>query len=131
MKGLAFAPVTSATALVGAVVPALAAGAGLDRWRFQGIFVERSDTSGNGDTLIFKDGRVRSKACGRHGDADAPYKATGAGEAVFFEAETESPRYRRLLWTRTVRDGKPDATATAISRGKAPVENRVVAGEKR
>lgn len=131
MKGLAFAPVMSAAALISAVVPALAAGAGLDGRRFEGISKERGNTSGNADTPIFKDGQFRSTACDRYGCADAPYKATAAGEAIFFEAETESPRYGRLLWTRTVRDGTLDATATAISRGKAPVENWVVAGEKR
>lgn len=68
MKGLAFPQVMSAAALVSAVVPAVAAGAGLDG---------------------------------------------------------------RLLWKGTIRDGKLDATAAAISGGKAPVQNWVVAGEKR
>lgn len=131
MKGLPFAAVMFAAALVSAVVPALAAGAGLDGLRFEGVFIEHGKTAGDADTLTFKDGRFRSTACDRYGYADAPYKATEAGEAIFFEAETESPRYGRLLWKGTVRDGKLDATATAISRGRAPVENWVVAGEKR
>jgi hypothetical protein len=95
------------------------------------VFIERGRTSGDADTLIFKDGRFRSTACDRYGYADAPYKATAAGDTVMFEAETESPRYGRLLWKGTIRDGKLDATATAIRTGKAPVENWVVAAEKK
>jgi hypothetical protein len=131
MKGIRF-PVMLATAvLVGVVVPALAAAAGLDGRRFEGVFIERGKTSGDADTLIFENGRFRSTACDRYGYADAPYKATGGGDVIFFETETESPRYGRLLWKGAVRDGKLDATATTVSQGKAPVENWVVAGEKK
>jgi len=114
-----------------ALLPALADASGLDGRRFDGVFIERGKTSGDADTLIFKDGRFRSTACDRYGYSDAPYKATAAGDALQFEAETESPRYGRLLWKGVVRDGKLDATAVAVRQGKPPVENWVVAGEKR
>jgi hypothetical protein len=114
-----------------AFAPALALAGGLDGRRFEGVFIERGKTSGDADTLIFKDGRFRSTACDRYGYADAPYKATAAGDALMFETETESPRYGRLLWKGTIRDGKLDATAISIRAGKAPVENWVVAAEKK
>jgi len=48
-----------------------------------------------------------------------------------FEAETESARYGKLLWKGTVRGEKLDATAMSIRSGKTPVENWVVAAEKK
>ncbi len=113
------------------LLPALALGNSLDGRRFDGVFIERGKTSGDADTLSFKDGRFRSSACDRYGYSDAPYKSTAAGDAVHFEAETESPRYGKLLWKGVIRDGKLDASAMSIRQGKAPVENWVVAGEKR
>jgi hypothetical protein len=53
------------------------------------------------------------------------------GDSVHFEAETDSSRYGKLIWKGIVRDGKLDATAIAVRSGKAPVENWVVAGEKK
>jgi hypothetical protein len=103
----------------------------LDGRRFDGVFLERGKTSGDADTLIFKDGRFRSTACDRYGYSDAPYRATVQGEAVVFETETESPRYGKLVWKGVVRDGKLDATAVAVRSGKSPVENWIVAGEKK
>lgn len=109
---------------------AVAAGP-LDGRSFQGVFLERGKTSGDADTLIFNDGRFRSTACDKYGYSDAPYRATVQGDVVHFETETQSPRYGKLVWKGVVRDGKLDATATAIRGGKAPVENWVVAGESK
>ena len=102
----------------------------LDGRRFEGVFIERGKTSGDADTLIFKDGRFRSTACDRYGYSEAPYKSANAGDAVQFEAETESPKYGRLVWKGIIRGSKLDATATMVRTGKAPVENWVVAAEK-
>lgn len=114
-----------------AVAPALSPAADLDGRRFEGVFIERGKTSGDADTLIFNDGRFRSTACDRYGYSDAPYKAIAAGDTMTFEAETESPRYGKLRWKGWVREGRLDATATSIRAGKAPVENWVVAGERK
>lgn len=103
----------------------------LDGRSFHGVFIERGKTSGDADTLTFKDGRFRSSACDKYGYSDAPYRATAQGDVVQFETETESPRYGRLVWKGVVRDGKLDAVATAIRSGKPPVENWVVAGERK
>ena len=82
------------------------------------------------DTIVFKDGRMRSAACDRFGYTDAPYKATARTDGIAFEAETESIKYGRLVWRGVVRDGKLDATATMLRQGKPPVENWVVAASK-
>lgn len=113
------------------LLPALAVGNSLDGRHFDGVFIERGKTSGDADTISFKAGHFRSSACDRYGYTAAPYRASAQGDAVWFEAETESPRYGKLLWKGVVRDGKLDATALAIRQGRAPVENWVVAGEKK
>ena len=109
---------------------ALAEPGALDGKTFQGLFIERGKTSGDADTLTFKDGRFRSSACDRFGYSDAAYKATPAGDAIAFEAETESAKYGRLAWKGVIRNGKLDATAISLRQGKPPVENWVVAGSK-
>ena len=117
---------------VAAVVPASVAHAGnLDGRSFQGVFLERGKTSGDADTLIFKDGRFRSTACDKYGYSDAAYKATAEGDATRFEAETESKKYGKLLWNGVVRGGKLDATVMMMQPGKSAIENWVVAAEKK
>ncbi len=43
----------------------------LDGRKFEGVFIERGKTSGDADTITFKDGRFRSSACDRYGYSDA------------------------------------------------------------
>ena len=118
-------------AIAAAALPAAPALAGnIDGRSFQGVFLERGKTSGDEDTLIFKDGRFRSTACDRYGYSDAPYTATAAGDALRFQAETVSPKYGKLLWSGTIRGGKLDATVMMLQPGKSAVENWVVAAEK-
>jgi hypothetical protein len=113
-----------------AVFPAFAESAALDGRTFEGVFIQRGKTSGDADTLVFKDGRFRSTACDRYAYSDAAYKVSAAGDATRFEAETLSPKYGRLLWTGVVRGGKLDATAVMVRDGKSNIENWVVAAEK-
>jgi len=101
----------------------------LDGRRFEGVFLQRGKTAGDADTLTFAGGRFRSSACDRYGFGDAPYRATAQGDAITFEAETESVKYGKLVWRGTVHGDKLDATALMQgASGKAPVENWVVAG---
>ena len=109
-------------------LPALAQGTPLEGRRFDGVFIQRGKTSGDADTLTFQGGRFRSSACDRYGYSDAPYRATALGDAIAFEAETESPKYGKLVWRGVVRGDKLDATATMPREGKSPIENWVVAG---
>jgi len=108
--------------------PVFAQSASLDGRRFDGVFIERGKTSGDADALIFQGGRFRSRACDRYGYSDAAYRATMQGDAIAFEAETESAKYGKLIWKGIVRGDKLDATATMVRNGKPPVENWVVAG---
>lgn len=119
-----------ALTLMSITLPALASET-LDGKRFEGVFMERGKTSGDADTLTFRDGKFRSSACDKYGYSDAIYKTSTQGETTVFEAETESARYGKLLWKGTVRGEKLDATALAIRSGKAPVEKWVVAAEKK
>lgn len=118
-------------AISASVVPAAPAVAqGLDGRTFQGVFLERGKTSGDADTLTFKNGRFRSSACDRYGYSDAPYKATTVGDTLRFETETQSAKYGKLVWNGTIRGDKLDATVMMVrGDGKAPTENWVVAGE--
>ena len=119
-------------AVAAAMVPSTPALAnGLDGRSFNGVFLERGKTSGDADTLIFKDGRFRSTACDRYGYSDAAYRTSKEGDALRFEAETQSPKYGKLVWNGVVRGGKLDATVMMMQPGKEPKENWVVAGEKK
>lgn len=123
--------------LLGALALAAAAAAGavqaqqstpLEGRRFDGVFIQRGKTSGDADTLTFQGGRFRSSACDRYGYGDAPYRISQQGDTVVFEAETESPKYGKLIWRGTVRGDKLDATAMMPREGKSAIENWVVAG---
>ena len=80
--------------------------------------MERGKTSGDADTLTFRDGRFRSSACDKYGYSDAAYKANTQGDTTVFEAETESARYGKLLWKGTVRGEKLDATVMSLRSGR-------------
>jgi hypothetical protein len=118
----------SATALL-AAQPAFAQE--LDGKRFEGIFLPKGKTRGDADTLSFRNGRFHSSACDAYGYSDAPYRTMSDGNAIRFEAETESAKHGKLRWTGYVRGDKLDATAVMVKDGKAPVENWVAAGLKK
>ena len=127
-----FTSLLGAVALVAAAVPPSTASAqSLDGRTFQGVFLERGKTSGDADTITFKDGRFRSSACDRYGYSDAAYKVVPAGDTMRFEAETQSAKYGKLLWNGVIRGDKLDATVMMVQDGKKPTENWVVAGEKK
>ena len=103
----------------------------LDGKQFQGVFLEKGKLSGESDRITFTNGRFRSSACDRYGYSDAAYQSSAAGDAIAFEAETNSPKYGKLRWRGVVRGDKLDATATMLREGKPPVEHWVVAGAPR
>jgi hypothetical protein len=109
--------------------PARAEASGLDGRTFDGVVLERGKTSGDADTIIFKDGRFRSTACDQYGYGDGPYSASVTGDTITFEAETESPKYGKLLWKGQVRGQKLDGVMTMVRDGKAAGEKWLVAGE--
>jgi len=102
----------------------------LDGRNFDGVVLECGKTAGDADTIIFKGGRFRSSACDRYEYGDGPYTASAAGDAIAFEAQTESPKYGRLLWRGVVRGRRLDGTLTMVRDGKTLGEKWVLAGEK-
>jgi hypothetical protein len=101
----------------------------LDGRRFVGIVLECGKTQGDADTIVFKDGRFRSSACDRYDYGDGPYTATAVDGAVAFRAETESPKYGKLLWQGLVRGRRLDGTLTMVREGKTLGEKWLLAGE--
>jgi hypothetical protein len=126
LRSLLHPPLRMAAA---AETPAASRGA-LDGRSFDGIVLERGKTSGDADTLIFKDGRFRSTACDRYEYGDGPYTATRTGDAIAFEAQTESPKYGQLQFKGVVRGPRLDGTLTMIRDGRAVGEKWILAGEK-
>ena len=102
--------------------PASASRAALDGRSFDGIVLECE--------ITFKDGRFRSTACDQYGYGDGPYSATPSGETVVFEAETESPKYGKLLWNGVVRGPRLDGTMTMVRDGRPAGEKWILAGER-
>jgi hypothetical protein len=132
MRRLVLGALFGAAGWAGRVRDAQAQALALDGRRFDGVFIQRGKTKGDADILTFSGGRFRSSACDRYGYGDAPYRTSVQGDAVVFEAETESPKYGKLIWRGTVRGDKLDATALMRrDDGKPPVENWVAAAASR
>jgi hypothetical protein len=102
----------------------------LDGRTFEGVVIERGKTSGDADTIIFKDGRFRSTACDQYGYGDGAYTISKSGDTIAFEAQTESPQYGKLLWKGVVNGKKLDGTMTMVRDGKATGEKCLLAGER-
>ena len=116
--------------MAGTAAAGQASRAALDGRNFDGIVLKCGETSGDADTLTFRDGRFRSSACDPYGYGDGAYTATRSGESIAFEAETESAQYGKLLWKGVVRGPRLDGTMTMIRDGQAAGEKWVLAGEK-
>jgi hypothetical protein len=101
----------------------------LDGRKFVGVVLECGKTEGDADTLTFKDGRFRSDACDRYEYGDGSYTVTAADGAVSFAAQTESPKYGKLVWQGVVRGKRLDASFTMVRDGKTLGEKWVLAGE--
>ena len=101
----------------------------LDGRSFHGIVLEAGKTAGDADTLVFAGGRFRSTACDGYGYGDGAYTARRDGDRIQFDAETESPRWGRLLWRGTVTGQRLDGTLTMVRDGAAAGEKWVLAGE--
>lgn len=101
----------------------------LDGRRFDGIVLEPGKTSGDADTITFERGRFRSSGCDRYGYGDGAYTASESAGEIRFDAETESPKYGKLLWRGVVRGARLDGMLTMVRDGVAVGEKWVVAGE--
>jgi hypothetical protein len=101
----------------------------LDGRTFEGVVLECGKSSGDAETITFRNGRFHSSACKQYGYVDAPYKASGPQEALAFEVECESPQYGKLLWSGVVRGQRLDGTLVMMRDGKPAGEKWVLAGE--
>ena len=101
----------------------------LDGRTFSGVVLECGKTSGDAETITFRNGRFDSSACKAYGYGDGPYTAAAAADGLAFEAQTESPQYGRLVWKGVVRGARLDGTLTMLKDGKPAGEKWVVAGE--
>jgi hypothetical protein len=101
----------------------------LDGRTFEGVVLECGKTSGDAETITFRNGRFHSSACKAYGYGDGPYKASAAQDGLAFEAETESAQYGKLVWRGVVRGPRLDGTLTMMREGKPAGEKWVIAGE--
>lgn len=69
------------------------------------------------DVITFAEGKLHSSACDQYGFGKGAYRATSAGEAVSFEAETQSEKDGRLVWKGTVRGTDIEGTFVHYRKG--------------
>ena len=101
-----------------------ASGGGLlDGKSYHGLFIEKGNSTGDPDTLVFANGRFRSTACDQYGYGDAVYSAIDSGGTIHFNAETQSPRYGKLVWKGEVTGDKLKGDILMVQDGKPPIEN--------
>lgn len=86
-----------------------AAGGLLDGHRFLGPTGAEGRAANHDDYVIFDAGRFLSAGCARWGFGDAPYRAWRDGDAVRFQAVTESSSTGELAWEGVVREGRIEA----------------------
>jgi hypothetical protein len=94
----------------------------LDGKTFAGVMGEAGKDKGDGDELIFKDGKFSSEACEKYGFGDAPYTATVSGDTTTFEADTVSAKEGKMKWTGTLTGDELTGTTVWTKEGQAPVE---------
>jgi hypothetical protein len=90
---------------------ALAQAAALDGKAFVAdAGLKGKDADEKGDVITFRDGKFHSSACDQWGYGKGAYRASAAGDAVSFEAETTSEKDGRLVWKGTVRGDTIEGT---------------------
>jgi len=107
------------------------AGAGaLDGKTFAGEYGKTWKKAEGRDELIFEDGRFRSTACDQYKFGDAAYTTAPDGDAIRFEAETESPKYGRMKWSGRVQGNVLDGNFTWIKKNNKTVDYWIKARRK-
>jgi hypothetical protein len=69
------------------------------------------------DVITFNGGKFHSSACDQWGFNKGDYKVSSSGEAVAFEAETQSEKDGRLVWKGTVRGDVIEGTFVHYKKG--------------
>jgi len=63
-----------------------------------------------GDVITFANGKFHSSACDKYGYGKGDYKARKVGDAIEWEAETQSEKYGRNVWKGTVKGSEIEGT---------------------
>ena len=69
------------------------------------------------DVITFAGGKFHSSACDQYGYGKGDYRASATGDAVSFEAETQSDKDGRLVWKGTVRGSDIEGTFVHYRKG--------------
>lgn len=69
------------------------------------------------DVITFAGGKFHSSACDQYGYGKGDYRANASGDAVSFEAETQSEKDGRLVWKGTVRGSDIEGTFVHYRKG--------------
>jgi hypothetical protein len=69
------------------------------------------------DVITFKEGNFHSAACDQFGYSQGGYTATPQGDAIAFEAQTQSEKDGRLTWKGTVRGDTIEGTFVHYRKG--------------
>ena len=69
------------------------------------------------DVITFAGGKFHSSACDQYGFGKGDYRASATGDAVSFEAETQSDKDGRLVWKGTVRGSDIEGTFVHYRKG--------------
>ena len=69
------------------------------------------------DVITFAGGKFHSSACDQYGYSKGDYRSSAAGDAVSFEAETQSDKDGRLVWKGTVRGSDIEGTFVHYRKG--------------
>jgi len=92
-------------------LPALAQTAALDGRVFIANAGEKGKAADEtGDVITFAGGKFHSSLCDQYGYNKGAYKATPAGDAIQFEAETTSEKDGRLVWKGTIKGSEIEGT---------------------
>ena len=97
--------------VVQAATTAESSSGALDGKTFVGEMGSKDKAKGDPDQFRFRDGQFRSTACDPYGFDDAPYMTSIQGDALTFEAQTESPTEGRIVWEGIVRGDHLEGTA--------------------
>jgi hypothetical protein len=69
------------------------------------------------DVITFAGGKFHSSLCDQYGYGKGDYKYSAAGDAVAFEAQTQSEKDGRLVWKGTVRGDEIEGTFVHYRKG--------------
>jgi len=112
---------TLTVALAASMTSASAAGP-VDGKSFAGSVWMHGEKAPQKDEFVFKDGTFRSAACDKYGFAAAPYRVSQDGDAMVFEADTQSPTDGRIHWKGTIRAGRFEGVSNWQPAHGKPVE---------